>query len=204
MSGINPEFFRAAGQNSPCLPQINASDNSGSVFSFNNSGSIPYMNGSIFHCRPINGNSIIRLTDSDISQQTYVCQLNIIAVDKENPRIAGYPFNDSSTSYPKFRIVNLDTDNKNPSMNPPTPHHVPLRHRFLFIYIFTSNAILNYGGFFFLFLMVLRPDLFPWIGVQGFLNGKKVTIVEIVLKYLTDIPLPNHEVWVHPTMHEQC
>ena len=58
--------------------------------------------------------------------------------------------------------------------------------------------------FFFLFLMVLRPDLFPWIGVQGFLNGKKVTIVEIVLKYLTDIPLPNHEVWVHPTMHEQC
>ena len=94
------------------------------------------MNGSIFHCRPINGNSIIRLTDSDISQQTYVCQLNIIALDKENPRIAGYPFNDSSTSYPKFRIVNLDTDNKNPSMNPPTPHHVPLRHRFIYIYIY--------------------------------------------------------------------
>ena len=150
LSGINPEFFRAAGQNSPCLPQIKASDNSGYVFPFNSS-------------------------------------------DKENPRIAGYPFNDSSTSYPKFRIV------------PPTPHRVPLGRRFLFIYIFTSNTILNYAGFFFLlFLMVLRPDLFPWIGVQGFLNGKKVTIVEIVLKYLTDIPLPNHEVWVHPTMHEQC
>ena len=113
LSGINPEFFRAAGQNSPCLPQINASDNSGYVFPFNSSGSIPYMNGSIFPCRPRNGNSIIRSTASDISQQTSVCQLNIIALDKENPRIAGYPFNDSSTSYPKFRIVNLDTDNKN-------------------------------------------------------------------------------------------
>ena len=66
-------YFCATGQNSPCLPQIKASDNSGYVFPFNSS-------------------------------------------DKENPRIAGYPFNDSSTSYPKFRIVNLDTDNKNPTM----------------------------------------------------------------------------------------
>ena len=119
------------------------------------------MNGSIFPCRPINGNSIFRFTASDISQQTSVCQLNIIALDKENPRIAGYPFNDSSTSYPKFRIVNLDTDNKNPSMNPPTPHHVPLRHRFLFIYIFTSNTILNFGGFFFSFSYGVTPGPFP-------------------------------------------
>ena len=47
----------------------------------------------------------------------------------------------------------LLTKLQNLSMNPPTPHLVPLRHRFLYIYIFTSNTILNYGGFFSFFFL---------------------------------------------------
>ena len=38
---------------------------------------------------------------------------------------------------------------------------MPLRRRFLFIYIFTSNTILNYGGSFFSFSYGVTPGPFP-------------------------------------------